>query len=795
MQTLLMDLRYGLRTMRRNPGFALAAIAILALGIGANATIFSVVNALVLRPLPYPESSRLVFVSEGNESLKSWGAASFPNFADWKSQNQVFDRMAALAPDAMNVSGGSEPERISGLRISPDALPLLGAVPRLGRCFIAGDEAPGAQPVGLLSSAFWKRRFGADAGVAGRSLLVDAKPHAIAGVLPADFQLAPIYGFEPEVLVPLNSAGADRASRSLNVIARLKPGVTTERAEADLNVIGKRLAERYPDSNAGWRIHVSGLRGTVDPAAFAFLAALICAVLGIVCTNVVNLLLARASAREKELTVRAALGASRGRLARQLFSEGLLLALAGTALGVFAAFWTCGLIRAGAAGTNLEFADVRPDMRVLGATALLFLATAAAVALLPALRLSRVELIRSLRDGMSAAAGASKKRFRTTLIAVEVMLSLVLLAGAGLIVKSWVRLWQIEPGHRVEQVMTASIRLPKARYADSTKQAAFFSRLLERLETRSDLAAVGIASALPTWGTQTAFTIPGRPRPQRGEEPTAGYYAVSPGYFTAIGIDAKGGRLFTHEDTASSLPVAAVNQALARKFWQGRSPLGEQLEVGGTLRTIVGLIGDLRSVPLHKTPVPEIWVPFPQSPSGAVFLAAHTRTEDPRTIGSAIRRETEFVDPDQAVARIRSMDQVRLQDMGVIQAGTRLLGILACGAMILASVGLYGVLSHSVSRRLAEFGIRMAMGARRADVLTLVLREGMFLTMLGLVPGLILSLALGKVLASRLYGVQPVEPLILAGLVALLTLVSLLAYSLPALRATRVDPALALRCQ
>ncbi len=795
MQTLITDLRYGLRTMRKNPGFAAAAILILALGIGANTAIFSVVNALVLRPPPYPDSGRLVYVSEGNESLKSWGAASYPNFLDWKDQNQVFDRMAVLAPEPMNLAGGGEPERIPGLRVSQDALALLGVVPRLGRAFLVSDDAPGSQPVVLLSEAFWKRRFGADTGITGKTVILDATPHVIAGVLPSGFRLAPLLGFEPDAWVPVAAAGAGRGSRSLIVMARLKPGISIERAKADLNVVAERLAKQYPETNAGWKIHVDSLRGTVDPAAYALLAILIGSVLGIVCTNVSNLLLARASAREKELAVRAALGASRARLARQLFSEGMLLACAGTGLGVAAAFWACGLIRASAAGTNLELADVRPDIRVLGATVVFFLATAVAVALLPALRISSVDLNRSLRDGMSAASGASKKRFRAVLTAAEVMLSLVLLSGASLVIKSWTRLWQIDPGHRVEQLLTASISLPKTRYPSPGPQAVFFSSLLRRLEARGELESAGVVNAVPTWGPQVSFSIPGRGTPPVGEEPTAAYYSASPGYFRAMEIASKTGRVFTAEDSEASLQVALVNQALARNFWKERNPLGEQIVVAGTLRTIVGVIGDLRSVPLHKSPAPEIWVPFHQSPSGGMLLILHTRTGDPLRIASLVKQEVESLDPEQAVARIRSMDQVRMQDMGVILTGTRLLGILACGAMILAAVGIYGVLSHSVSSRTAEFGIRMAMGARRADVLVLVLGEGLRLASFGLLPGLMASLALGKVMASHLYGVRPAEPLILCGLILLLTAVSLLACWVPARKATGIDPIVALRCQ
>lgn len=796
MQTLLGDLRFAARSLRRDFSFTVAAVFILALGIGANVTIMSVVNALVFRPLPYPDPERLVFVSEGNERLKIWGAVSYPNFADWKDQNQALESMAIVRPEEANIAGGGEPERVTAVLASKDLIAMLGATPSLGREFLAEEFSPAAPRAVILSNGFWKRRFGANSRIVGQMLNVDGDAHWIVGVLPAGFRLAYLSGVEPEIWLPLRpDAGLRRDSRAFNVIARLKRGISMDRAQADMNAIALRLANLYPDTNSGWKVQVTGLRGTVDPLAYALLALLNLSVLGIVCSNVANLLLARTATREKELAVRAALGAGRWRLARQLFCEGLLVALTGTAAGVLVAYCCCGLIRSGAAGTNLELADVYPDMRVLGAAGLFFIAAVAATVLIPALRYSRINPGQSLKGGTSGIASVHKKRFRTLLIAAEVMLSFILLMGAGIVIKSWFRLWEINPGHRIENILTVSISLAKSRYGEPREQVLFFRNLLGKLQARNDLQAVGIVNALPTWAPRAVFTIPGRVKPQGGEEMTAGHFVANPSYFRTMEIELKGGRPFNEEDTGNAAQVAIVNQAMAGRYWKDLSPLGAEIEAGGTRRTIVGLIADMRSVPLHRKPQPEIWIPFDQAPSANMILAARTRTGNPLTFGPSLKRVLEALDPEQPIARIRTMDQVRMQDMGVILTGTRLLGIVALGALILAAAGIYGVLSYSVSHRTAEFGIRMALGARRADILRLVLREGMTLTALGMAPGLLGALALGKILASSLHGIRPMEPGILAGLGFLLLMVSLLACCVPAWRATRVDPMVALRYQ
>lgn len=796
MRTFLMDLRYGLRALRLHAGLTIVAIIILALGIAANVTIFSVVNALVFRPLPYAQADRLVALSVGSESLRSWSGVSYPDFMDWKHQNQVLEQMAIIAPDAANIVLGDEPERLPAVRVSEELIPMLGVMPSVGRCFALQEHLPGAPRAVIISDGFWKRRLGADPQVAGRILKIDGEPHLVAGVLHADFRFAYLLGFEPELLMPLAPGGAEsRGARSYMAIGRLKPGVTIGRAQEDLNVIMRRLQSQYAETNTGWKVMVSEVRGRVDPVAYALLATLVFSVLGIVCTNVVNLLLARAAAREKELAIRSALGANRMRLGSQLFVEGLLLASFGTCLGVLASTWACGLIRAAAEGTNLELADIRPDARVLAATVLLFLATAIAVGMLPAFRLSRVQLNQCLRNSSNTVAGAPRRRFRTVLIGAEVMMSFVLLVGAGLVYKSWSRLWQIDMGYRTEGVLTMRVSLPKSRYPEPRQQASFFENLLGRLESRGELQAAGVASALPTWGQQAPFTILERDGSRSGDQPLARLFAASPGFFGALDVEPKAGRLVSARDYENSLPVAIINQALAQRHWKGRNPLGELIEIAGKPRTIVGIVGDMRSVPFHRTPMPEVWLPFAQFPSGTMMLAIQSKAGDPLKIAAALKREVREVDPDQPVDRVRTMEQVLMQDMGVIRTGTLLLAILAIGAVTLASVGIYGVLSHSVSRRTAEFGIRMALGARRSEVLAQVLKEGLALTVLGLVPGLLVSLMLGRVLSSALYGVRPLEPLILACLALLLLFVALLACYVPARRATRVDPVVALRCQ
>jgi putative ABC transport system permease protein len=796
MSDALQDIRYGTRMLCKNPGFTAAAVLILAVGIGANTTIFTVVNALLFRPLPYKDAERIVYVLAGKERLANWGAASAADFEDWKAANQVFAEMALFFPDAVNLSGGNEPERVSALRISAGMMPLLGVTLVSGRPFLPEEYQPGKAPAVMVSHGLWQRRFASNSNVAGEGLRVDGIPHAIAGVLPPGFRVALITGVEPDVLLPFSpGASEDRGLRKYGVFARLKPGTTVERARRDMELIARRLQQQYPQTNAGWTVWVDTLRGEVDPIAYVLLAVLICSVLGIACTNVTNLLLTRAAAREREISIRSALGASRGRVVRQLVTESLLLAFLGCTLGVVITIWACDLIRSASAGTNVSMLDISVDQTVLGGTLVLFLLTAAAVGLLPALQASRGDLNRPLKERSSGTHSPAKRRLRNALVVSEIAVSLLLLTGAGLVIKSWLRLWQVDPGFRSARVSTMRIALSETEYPEPARQAAFFEQLLGRLENRAGVESAAVASSLPTMGPSTSYAIEGRPQPPTGEEPFARLTVVSPQYFATLAIPVKRGRAFTDADAAKTQSVIVINEAMARKHWPGQDPIGALIHVRGHARTVVGVVGDVRSVPLSLRPFPEICVPHRQSPAGQMTLVVRTAAGDPLSATPIIKGELRALNPNQPASNLQTMEKVMSSNMGVIRLGTSLLAILASGALILATVGLYGVLSCSVAQRTGEIGVRMALGARTADVLIMVLRHGAALILLGAAPGLAASVALGRLLSHRVHGISATEPGVLAGVLAVLALVSLAACYIPARRATRVDPIRALRAE
>jgi len=795
MESIRQDALSGLRMIRKNPGFAAVVMTVLALGIGVNTTIFGVVNALIFAPLPYPEADRLVTVMEAGDRLRSGGPTSYRTFMDWREQNQVLDDMSAFSPEYVNLTGGGEPERLGGLRISQGALSLLGARPVAGRPFLDEEFAAGRDRAVLLSHNLWQRRFAGDRQMIGQTLTVDGVSCTIVGILPPHLKMGMVLGFEPAIWMPLApGASEDRGSRSLLAVGRLRLGITRERAQADLKVISQRIEESHPDTNRGWSAVVSPLRGEVDTLVYVLLSIMVMSIIGLVCANVINLLLARVSGREREIAIRAALGASRARLVRQVLTENLLLLVIGGGLGVLAATWACRLINSRFADTNLGVLDVRIDARVTAATLGLFFLAGALVGLMPALQATRVGLSQQLKDGGRNPAGSvSKRRLRYLLVASEVACSVLLLMGASLTLKSWFRLWDVDLGFQQARVLTMRISLTGRQYPDDARQVAFFQAFLGRLESIPGILSAGAASSLPTASPERPFTIEGHPLSAPGETTQARFTVVSPGYFTTMALPLKAGRPFTMQDAGNSLPVAVINEAMARKYWRDQSPAGNRIRVAGVSRTIVGVAADVRGVPLSLKPVPEIYVPLAQHASREMALVVKTAASDPLAVIPSVKEELQALDPDQPVSRIMTMEKVCASNMGVIQFGTSVLGMVALGALILASVGLYGVLSFAVSQRTNEIGIRIAIGARPADVLRMVLRQGMALTLCGVVPGLAVSLVLGRVLSRAIFGISPVEPGILAGISTLLAAVALAACYLPARRAAAVDPIQALR--
>lgn len=794
MGSLIQDLGYSVRTFAKNSGFTSIVVVMLAGGIGLAATILSIANAVLFSTLPYKDADRLVYIWETNEHSRFTQAVSYANFADWENQNQVLEDLTLLADETVTLTGGGEPERLRGIRISAHATRLLGLKLALGRPFVPEEYGPGRSQTLLLSHGLWQRRFGSKPEILSQTLAINAEPHSVAGVVSEDFKLGVLAGFEPDFWLPLTtSQSPDRSSRSFLAVARLKPGVTLERAQGDMAIIGRRLERQYPETNAGWTIEVAKLR-SVDPIVYVLLVIAVGSILGVVCLNVANLLLARGTRREKEIAVRAALGATRRRVLRQLLTETVSLASLGCCLGILLAAWTCKLIKLMSAGTNLGLVDVRVDSSVLGATLLLTLLSGVAMGLAPAVHMSRIDLNHSLKEeGSSLSTAFSRRRLKSALVLAEAGLSLVLLNGAGLALKSLYRLLRVDPGFHAQRVLTMDFALPERSYPQKDQQSTFFQHLLRRLESRPNIESAAVASSLPTAGPAYPFTVSRAPKPRAGEEPRARFTVVSSRYFATLTIPLKAGRSFTEQDSANALPVAIVNETLARQHGAGQLPLGTELEVAGVRRSIVGVVGDVRSAPLKLVPTPEIYVPLAQHPGSNMSLLVRTSLTDPLRIVGAVKNEVQTADPHLPVAGIQTMEKVLARNMGAINMGTMILAGMALGALFLTAVGIYGVLSYLVSQRTREVGIRMALGARSGHVVKMLLKEGLTPVVLGVIPGLAVSFGLGCVLASRIYGLSPFEPLILAVTCLLLMTVALLACYFPARRATKVNPVVALR--
>jgi putative ABC transport system permease protein len=793
MRDILWDLRYGLRILGKNPGFTTTSVLILGLAIGSITTIFCLLNALLFSPLPYKESDRLVYVLSGRERAGNWGACSAADFEDWKGQNQVFENMALLRPDSVNMAAGGEPERVGAVRVSGEMVSLLGITAVSGRTLPAES---GNERMAMLSSGLWKRRFGSDPDVTGRTIKVDGIPHAVVGILPPEFKMMLVSGLEPDLLLPLSAnLPGGRSDRSFGALARLKPGITLERARADMSAIARRLQQQYPESNESWTVWVDTLRGTVDPIAYVLIAVLLSSVLGIACANVTNLLLARAAGRQREISIRAALGAGRGRILRQLLTESILLSFLGCCLGSLISVWACKIISTLAAGTNAAVLDLRIDHRVLGESLLVFLMTCMAVGIVPALRASNADLNQPLKESGGALQSAPCRRgLRNALVASEIAISLVLLTGSALVIKSWLSLWHVDLGFRAQELLTVAVSLSDAEYPGEHQKIDFFRQLLSRLEQRADINSVAAATALPTKGALTEFEISGRRQASPGEDPVARVSSATPAYFATLGMPLLAGRDFRDTDGPNSLQVAIINENMARKHWGGQNPIGSQIRLRGRTRTIVGIAGNVRSVPLSLKPFPDIYVPAFQAVAGQMSIMLRTAA-DPLSVAALVRNEIQAMNPDQPASGVRRMEDVFAANMGVINLGTSLLSIVAAGAVILAVVGLYGVLSYSVSQRTGEIGIRMALGAGRRDVLKMVLRDGSKLVAFGMAPGMAASLALGRLLSSSVHGLSAAEPGLMASVAVLLLAVSLCACCIPARRATRIDPIRAIRAE
>jgi predicted permease len=805
METVWLDMRYGLRFLLRNRGFAAVVILTLALGIGANTAIFSVVNAALLRQLPFRDPDRLVVLWDqypqvfGTERLP----VALPNFLDWKSSNHVFEEMGAFTAQNAIVVAAGEPERMATGSVSDSFFSTLGVTPLLGRNFLSAECSPSGAPVAIVSYGYWQQHWGRRIDAIGQSISINRELYTVVGVLPPDFQLA--YKFmdvdtTPEIWVPFSPnllKGAHRGNHIYVAVARLKPDVSLQQAQVEMNVITDSMDKQYEECR-GLRSLVLSLHETLTghlrPTLLPLLAA-VGFVLLIACANVANLLLARAASREKELAIRSALGAGRMRVVHQLLTESLLLALMGGAVGLLVAFWGCNLINGFLVETGLDMPSSSIDGRVLTFTFLVSLLTGVVFGLVPALESSRVNLNQSLKEaGRTASLGSTHRRLKSLLVISEVALSLVLLVGAGLLIKSFVRLWLTNPGFSKEKVLTMTV----PQYLDlsqviPTMRIELCRQLLERVGSLPGVQSVAFASNLPTAGSWTwAFHIEGRPAPGPGKEPDGTVQFVSPSYFRTLGITLKRGRVFTEQDTEKGPPVAVINEAMALKYWGDQNPLGERITPSKKPYTIVGVVGDVRQDGLATEPKPGFYLCSYQEPLGETHLVVRTATE-PLSLAAAVRRQVRALDSTLAVADIRTLEMVLSRNISRQRLVMFLMGVFAALALLLAMIGIYGVVGYSVSQRQQEIGVRIALGAKTSDVLKMVLSQGMALTLIGLLLGGIGALALTRWLTSELFGVSPTDPLVFSGVAALMILVSLLACILPARRAAGVDPLVALR--
>jgi putative ABC transport system permease protein len=798
MKRLLHDFRYGLRTLRKRPGFAVAAVLTLALGIGANTAIFSFISGVLLRPLPFPAAGRLVSVGESNpEKSRRMSSVSPRNLEDWERRSQTVERFGAFRDWHFREATPEGRKGVWSGIATPGFFDVLGVKPELGRTFLPEENERGRDHVILLGHDFWQSRFGGDPSVVGKTMTLDDESYTVVGVLPREIEEA---GTDFDVWAPVSvdpDQYLERYHRNRQVLARLRPGVRVEQARAEMNQIARQLAEEYPKDNAGWTVTVNSLleqqTGSVRTPLLVLQGA-VGLMLLIACANVAGLMLVRAAARRKEFAVRAALGAGRLRLMRQLVVEGVPLALAGGAAGLLLAFWLVDLFKGLAANTpRLE--DVRLDGWVFAFTLVVSLLTGFLFALAPGLQSSRVNLVEALKEGGRGQTAGGGARLRGWLVVSQIALACVLLVGAGLLARTFVQLVTLRPGFNPQNLLTVQLFLPNDKYKKD-QLADFYRRVTAEFEAMPGVESVGASSSGPQFGGFETIDVlaEGQSAPPSGDYPQARYQDIGPGYFATMQIPLLAGREFADSDTASAPPVAVINETLARKFFPGENPVGKRLLLPRDKEEleVVGVAGDVRRYGLGEAVEPEIYWPYMQQPRWANYFVLRTHA-DPTAVTSAARRRVAALDGDVSVSNAATMDKLISKALTRPRFNLILLGLFAATALVLAALGLYGVISYDTARRTHEIGIRVALGAEARDVLALVLRQGMTVALAGIGLGLLASLALTRLAASLLYGVSATDPLTFASIASLLAAIALLASYLPARRATKVDPIVALR--
>jgi putative ABC transport system permease protein len=803
-------MRYGIRMLVKNPGFTIVAVLALTLGIGADSAIFSVVNAVLLRPLPYPESERLVFLSERSQVLEGMSIA-YPNFLDWREQNNAFESIGVYRRQSYNLTGSGEPERLVAGQVSADLFTALRVSAARGRVFTNDEDKPGATPVVVLSDGLWKRRFGGDPGIIGQNLTLDGTGFTVIGTMPSGF----LFPSRAEMWTPVGLQAKDPGWESrgnhpgLYAMARLKPGITVEQAREDMEIVATNLEKQYPNSNTGNSATITpALENIVHDIRSALLVLLSAVgfVLVIACANVANLLLARATNRQREIAIRTALGASRTRIIRQLLTESMLLSFAGGALGLLLALAGVRLIVAISPNSIPRAAEIGLDQRVLVFTVAVSVLTGIIFGLAPALQASKPDLNETLKE---AGRGSTGRRhiLRSALVVSEVALTMVLLIGAGLMIRSFYHLQRVDPGFVPDNLLTFNVALPQKKYAEGQQRINFYQQLLQNLRALPGVESVGMATGLPLGnnGWQSGFWIEGRPEPPQGQRPLTEVAFVSPDYFDTMRMTLLSGRNFTEQDVKPPTPadpqhpaftaptVTIIDEEFARRYWPDGDPLGQQITFWGSKVSIVGIVRRVKMEGLSTdSNRVQSYYPYLQNPGGSMSIVVRT-TGDPASLSNVVRQQVLAIDPDQPIYGVQTMGEIWEDSIAPDRLLLMLLGTFAAVALVLAGVGIYGVMAYSVTQRTHEIGIRMALGARQSNVLGMVIRQGMTLAVAGLAIGLGGAWLATRAMASLLFGVSATDPTTFALISLVLTGVALGACFVPARRATKVDPMIALR--
>ena len=807
LETFFQDIRFGTRMLVKNPGFTIVAVLTLALGIGANAAIFSVVDAVLLRPLAYRDADRLVTILHHGDN-----PVAVANYIDWRDQSRSFEAMGAADSWSANLSGIDSPEHIQGLKVTQSLLPLLGVEPQLGRLFVAGEDQPGSEHEVILSYGLWQRRFASDSKVLGKVITLDGEPYTVLGVMPRTFKFAPFWVTRAEMWVP-NAFGDrihDRGGHSLRIFARLKQDVALSEARAEIATIAARLEQKFPGTNRD--VVVTPLKQNVVGQVQAPLLLLLGAVgfvLLIACANVAHMLLARSATRQKEMAVRTALGAPRTRVIRQFLTENLLLAAMGASAGALLAVWGTRALVALSPAFLPRVDTIRIDARVVLFLIAVTVLTGLVFGLAPAMHASAVNLTDTLKDGgRGGSDGHGRNRLRSFLVASEFALALILLIGAGLMVRSFFALQSIDPGFNPNRVLSMAVSVAGTQESEPHRRAIFYQQLIERVRALPGVEAAGGINHLPLAGDMWGwpFAIEGRAKPLPGESPWAVYRIVLPGYFETMRLPVLRGREIAATDDPSAPGVVLINETAARKYWPGENPLGKHIafdhkSASPTWLTVIGMVRDAKQENWAEAPYPEVYLAALQNrgflgerESHASYITLVVRTRgNPSALSGTIKNTVWTFDRNLAISEILTMDDVVAEANAEPRFEMALLGVFAGVALILAAVGIYGVMSYSVARRTQEIGIRISLGASRSDVLRLVARQGMVLALAGSAAGIVGALLLSRLMTKLLYGVLPTDPVTFTVVAVLLTLVALAANYLPARRATRVDPIVALR--